>query len=471
MNRSTLVAGLFLLGLAGGAAFSQDEASDKYVSKEEHEKLKQELETLKAQMHEILARGTVQQATLTQPAQDPEKDKLKAELQQLKAQVQQIEQGGKSRQAELDEAIDDFEKSLKSVKETAQAASPGTTNFLVTGYSFANFTARQGENTSFKAQMEPIFLWRLSDRIFFEGEAEFALEDSEEVFGLEYAHLTYILNDCITIGAGKFLTPFGIFPERLHPAWINKLPDFPLALSEDGGLVPFSQVGVQARGVIPLCEQKLNYAIYFTNGPRLNTGADEPGLAGSLDAHNFDDNNNNKAFGFRLGYMFSPALEIGYSFMTARVGESGTSFDKVDAILHGVDLSYVRDVECLCGTIDFRTEWIWSDVDDASYDPTGALGFGPVTFDNDRNGGYVQLAYRPTKYESECIKNLETVVRFDTLRAPHGAPDQFDEQRWTLGLNRWFGPSTVVKFAYEIDNRDNGEKDRDAFLAQFAIGF
>ena len=52
-----------------------------------------------------------------------------------------------------------------------------------------------------------------------------------------------------------------------------------------------------------------------------------------------------------------------------------------------------------------------------------------------------------------------------------GAPEQFDEQRWTLGLNYWLAPSSVVKVAYQFDNRNAGEKDRDAFLAQFAIGF
>src|SRR5262249_10185523 len=117
-----------------------------------------------------------------------------------------------------------------------------------------------------------------------------------------------------------------------------------------------------------------------------------------------------------------------------------------------------------------RAEWVWSDIDKAVYDPTGDLGFGPVRFESRRNGGYVQLAYRPTKCES-CVKDFESVVRFDMLTAPSPAPEQFDEQRWTLGLNYWLGPSTVVKVAYQFDNRNEGEKDRDAFLAQFAIGF
>jgi hypothetical protein len=471
MKHFAFATSLALLFSFSTSAFSQQAGGDRYVSKEEYEKLRHELDGLKVQMQAVLSqRGGVPQPATASGVQDPEKENLKKDLATLTGEVQELKSQAESRQAEMDDTIDEFEQRIKAAKDQAQAASPGTTNFLVTGYAFANFTDREGENSSFKAQMEPIFLWRLSDRIFFEGEAEFALEDSEEVFGLEYAQITYLLNDCVTIGAGKFLTPFGIFPERLHPAWINKLPDFPLALREDGGLVPFSQVGVQARGVIPLCDRKLNYALYLSNGPRLNTGEDEPGLAGSLDAHNFDDINNNKAFGFRLGYQMSPALEVGYSFLTARVGESGTELAKVDAQLYGVDLSYVREVACLCGNIDFRTEFIWSDVDNAAYDLGGPA---PVTFDNKRDGAYMQLAYRPTKAECDCIKNLESIVRFDYLNR-HNAPDpieHFSEQRWTLGLNYWLGPSTVVKVAYELDNRDSGEKDQDAFLAQFAIGF
>ena len=480
MKPLTLVAGL-LVALAGATAYGQQVATgDRYVSKEEHEKLKRELDAMKAQMRqmqELLTNGVPVLPATLQVGQDQEKEALKKDVTSLKGQIQELQTKTETHQTEMDETIEDLEKSLKAVKDQAQAASPGTTNFLITGYGFAGFEDRHGENSTFNAGFNPIFLWRLSDRIFFEGELEVELEsedgEGETHIELEYGQLTYILNDCMIIGAGRFLTPFGIFSERLHPAWINKLPDAPLAFGHDG-LVPGSSLGVQVRGVIPMCHQKLVYAFYLSNGPRLNTGEDEPEEAGALHFDNFEDINNNKAFGGRVGWLFNPALEVGYSFKVAEVGPSGPEFNDIHAVIQGVDLSYVKVLDCICGTIDLRTEWVWSEVDDATYelDLGGPLPV-PVTFDNKRNGGYVQLAYRPTKYEG-CIKDFEPIFRFDTLNRPGDAPDpieHFDEQRWTLGLNYWLGPSTVVKVAYQWDNRNEGEDDANAFLAQFAIGF
>ena len=73
---------------------------------------------------------------------------------------------------------------------------------------------------------------------------------------------------------------------------------------------------------------------------------------------------------------------MGYSAQTAEVNPQ--DFEHVGMFTQGVDLTYKRQVEWLRGDIDVRTEWVWSHVDNATYDPTGALGFGPLRFDNDR---------------------------------------------------------------------------------------
>jgi len=70
----------------------------------------------------------------------------------------------------------------------------------------------------------------------------------------------------------------------------------------------------------------------------------------------------------------------------------------------------------------------------------------------------------------DFIRNLEMIFRWDHLsRAPSGvgAPE---EERWTLGLDYWLSPSTVVKAAYEWDN-PRGERNRNALLLQAAMGF
>src|SRR6185437_1636781 len=245
-------------------------------------------------------------------------------------------------------------------------------------------------------------------------------------------------------------------PERLHPAWINKLPEFPLVYAEDDGLVPFSSLGFELRGAFPVKSTKFDYAIYAANGPALNT---DPDAAGKLIFDNFDDINDNKAVGGRIGFLPIPELEIGYSIQEAEVGSG--AFKGVNALLQGVDLSYMRDSESLRGTFDLRAEWVWSQVDRATY--------GTVTFDNKRNGGYVQVAYRPTKLNG-WVSNLEAVCRYDRIEQPRGAPGSFNDQGITFGLNYWFGPTAVLKTAYQIDNRDEGG-NRNAFFIQAAIGF
>ena len=84
------------------------------------------------------------------------------------------------------------------------------------------------------------------------------------------------------------------------------------------------------------------------------------------------------------------------------------------------------------------------------------------------------MAYRPTKWEDSFLKDVEGVVRFDWLDQPRGAPIAFDEERLTIGLNYWLGPSTVCKAAYVFDNKDDPlgvERDENEFFLQMAIGF
>ena len=142
------------------------------------------------------------------------------------------------------------------------------------------------------------------------------MEGNETEVGLEYAQISYLLNDYVTLGAGKFLSPFGVFRERLHPAWINKLPDAPLPFGH-GGLGPTSELGFEVRGGIPVGPTKMNYTVYVSNGPRLIT--DEDHEAGLLSSSNFEDVDDNKAIGGRIGFLPIPELELGYSMQYAEV--------------------------------------------------------------------------------------------------------------------------------------------------------
>jgi len=460
--------------LSSGAHLFAQEAqsppsSSSYVSREEYDKLRSEMDALKAQMAELVKNSKSREPQA--PAEGPSDVNANGTKVAKPARSDNDAKVVKSADASGASDVDEVRSEVAKVKEMAEATVPGSTKFLLTGYAFAGFQDRHGETSTFRAGFSPIFLWKLSDKIFFEGELEVGQEDGETTLNLEDAHLTYLLNDYITVGMGKFLTPFGQ-SIHFHAAWINKLPDFSLVFNDDEGLVGFSQLGAEANGVIPIGPIMVFYDAYVSNGPRLNTT--DPAKAGVLDFDNFTDTNNNKAVGGRIGFMPLPQLEIGYSILYARVSAPDTSGDHARVLLQGVDASYMRDIDWLKGGIELRGEWVWSKVGRLTYDPTGDLGFGPVTFNNRREGGYGQMSYRPYKLKVPVIEKLEAVARYDTIDTPRDAPGAFDEERWSIGLNYWLGQSTVIKAAYEFGNRrslDNGRENVDSFLLQAAMGF
>lgn len=358
------------------------------------------------------------------------------------------------------------------------AALPGSSRFLITGYGSAGFSytrptrnATTRSRSVFRASLSPIFLWRVSERVFFEAEPEFELEDDETEIKLEYADAAITLNDYMVVRAGIFLTPLSHFTESLHPAWINKLPDAPLYAAEEGGIVPYSSVGAELRGAFPVGALKVAYAAFVANGPRLLT--DDPEKAGTLSFDNFDGFNN-PTLGGRASIFLLPELELGGSGLWGRFGERGTSFSGVDGYLLAAFVNYLQDVEALAGTIDLHVEWVFSRLDSATFDPTGALGFGPVRFRNQRQGGYVQVAYRPTKVDVSVLKDLEVIFRYDWLNLPDDAPTRGHVQRYTGGIDYWVTSSVVLKVAYQLsEGRGAGQPATEvhAVLAQLGVGF
>src|SRR5947207_3114547 len=433
--------------LAQDAAPSPPPPSD-YVSraeydklKTEHEAMKQELETLKAQI------GQLAKGPMPAPA----------------AAAAESKQGvtGAPAQAATEELRQEIDTLKTQVKETF----PGSTKFLMAGYGTAGFTARSGEDPFFDAAFNALFLFKLTDRLFFEGEMELEFENNETTINLEVAQAAYLLNDYMTIGVGRFLNPMDFFVERQHMNWVNKLPDKPLAVYD--GLLPESELGGQLRGVIPIGPTKLEYVGFVANAPGLITESDDFSEIGMLDFPNTANVGGHVAVGGHVGFIPIPQLEVGYGIQRSKVGPRDQA---VENILQSVDFNFVTDSALLKGLINARAQWGWSHVGHFVYDPNGELGFGPFTFNNNRNGGYAQLSYRPTHIDNDYIKNFEGVLRYDRFNQLH-TPVGFDEQRWTIGLNYWVTPSAVLKLAYEFDDKNGGARNQDAFLMQAAVGF
>ena len=160
-------------------------------------------------------------------------------------------------------------------------------------------------------QINPVLLVPLGDRWLIESRAEFEGEFQRPPGGgpyggpvdkhVDYAQLDYIVNPYLTVTVGRFLTPFGIFNERLYPVWIRSLQPDPLILPirtapSDGGMF---------RGGFPVnAHANLNYAFYVSG---TSVGID------SVDSE--------RHAGSRLGiFLPGPRLEVGGSWQRTLQG-------------------------------------------------------------------------------------------------------------------------------------------------------
>src|SRR6266700_2386694 len=345
-------------------AMAQDVAlsppSSDYVSRAEYDKLKAEHEAMKQELDALKA--TVQQMTAGAAPAPAEAAPGKA-----------VSEGKQVVTAPPEAATEELRQEVETLKTQVKETFPGTTKFLLAGYGTAGFTARSGEDPFFDAAFNALFLFKMTDRLFFEGEMELEFEDEETTINLEVAQAAYLLNDYMTIGVGRFLNPMNFFVERQHMNWVNKLPDKPLAVYD--GLFPESELGGQLRGVIPIGPTKLEYVGFVANAPGLITGPDDFSELGMLDFDNDANTGGHVAVGGHIGFIPIPQLEIGYGIQRSNVGPRDHA---VENILQSAEFNYVSDSPRLKGLLNFRAQWVWSHVCRFVYDPDGSQGFGPL---------------------------------------------------------------------------------------------
>jgi hypothetical protein len=140
---------------------------------------------------------------------------------------------------------------------------------VVTGYGAFTATFEPGTQ-SMNPTLAPILLVPLGKRALLETEFEVEADmdrtngmwgDRTVDKGIEYVQVDYVAHPLMTIVGGRFLTPFGIYNERLHPAWIRNLMTAPLIF----GLSANSSMGGMVRGGVPIGSGAvLNYAAYYS---------------------------------------------------------------------------------------------------------------------------------------------------------------------------------------------------------------
>jgi hypothetical protein len=175
---------------------------------------------------------------------------------------------------------------------------------ILTG-SAGYFTFVTAGQTELDAQINPVLLLPLGDHWLVESRAEFEgafqRPDGGGPYGgivsknLDYAQVDYIANPYVTVTMGRFLTPFGIFNERLYPIWIRSLQQDPLILPIATG----SSDGAMLRGGFSVSPKaNLNYAAYAS--------------AISTNRSNLESDRN---VGGRIGiFLPGPRFEVGASW-------------------------------------------------------------------------------------------------------------------------------------------------------------
>ena len=210
---------------------------------------------------------------------------------------------------------------------------------ILSGYA-GTFSFVSGGQNLIDTQISPVLLVPLGDRWLVESRAEFEGQFQRPGDGgpyagpvtkhVDYAQIDYIASPYVTVTAGRFLTPFGIFNERLYPVWIRALQPDPLILPINTA----PSDGAMFRGGFPVSGQaNMNYVAYvsatsigigsvdserhvggrvgvFFPGPRLEVG-------GSWQRTLQDDRKN--AFGFHMGWQPAKAplnlrAEFAHSF-------------------------------------------------------------------------------------------------------------------------------------------------------------
>jgi hypothetical protein len=329
---------------------------------------------------------------------------------------------------------------------------------------YSDFTSRRGPGILEFEEFSPFWLLQINKRFLLEAETVFRLDG----FELGQAQMDVIVNDWLTVVVGHFLSPIGFFNERLHPQWINKLPDFPLMMQQ-ATLSDFAINGIQLRGAKHLgsCGLKPEYSLFISNGLGL---PDQTNLTSLANINTIKETasglNNAMAYGGRLG-LWVPRCGLNGG-LSGYLNRPFAPDGGININLWAFDANYHR------GNWDFRLEYA-SMLEQTK--PFIGTNIG-------RRGLYTQIAYRNYNARNKHLSRLEGVFRYSfanfsginarqldltAFDSPLGVP--VNRNQYTIGINYYFYPSIIFKIAYEINQEQGINLKDNVFMSQMAFGF
>jgi hypothetical protein len=414
--------------------------------------------------------------------QGPAVDDLKVQAATLEARSKQAAQrdqelaNGVSNLTEQFDASQRYGPILPSPLKELFLPATNETPLSIYGALAVGYQKLQGQPSGFYfGEFSPDFFLKLNDWIFME--AEIAVSAGGSV-SATFAQADFLINDWLTIIAGKFVAPVGWFNERTNNPWINKLPgdagnSGPLLWAQV--LPATSLLGLQARGAFYLgCSPiKMEYAAYISNGfnlapatpgaPTINELADLGGLLNT-------EVTNTYAVGGRLG-LWWPEVGIAGGISGLVNGPYVSGFND-SLTMWALDLNYHK------GNWDIRTEY------GVTYQQAQSFSTDNIR----RQGFFTQFAYRAYDAANPILQKLEFVYRYSYVdfrgldpAAMAASPDfsifgtpldvPLRRQQNEFGINYYLYPRMVIKFAYQINDEPGNHQYDNQFISELAWGW
>jgi hypothetical protein len=358
-----------------------------------------------------------------------------------------------------------FYLSAQAQDSVITKASPGSNKFVVYGNAEMSYISNSDSKSFGEVNFKPIFLWRITPKLFVEAEMEIETGGGSADLGLEYANMCYAVNPYLTLHAGRFLPKFGAYRGRLAEGFMNRFASNPTGFG-DGGIGASVETGAGALGALPFGDIKVLYDFYIVNGPHLYTDTLN---AGQFDYEAYISNNNSLALGGRLALLpFSKSnLELGFSYQhKSSTGDIGSPNEKVSLDMQAVDLNYFENITDIKSTLRISGELRHQKVgNNALYlEPDGISKY---SFKNAPTAWYMSASLRPSLVDNTFFRNLEFAYRYSSYKRPAGAPwGGTDLTSHEFAVDYWLHWNSLVKIAYQ-----SKKEEPKTFYASLVFGF
>ncbi len=367
---------------------------------------------------------------------------------------------------------------VSALEQQAADATPGNDHLMVAGLTTIGLVTGKSTNTvggistvsrtstfgnADTYEFSPMFLWRHSDKFLMEFEPSF----NNDGLSVNWADVSYFATPGLILRAGYMVVPFGIYNKRLAAGWIDKLATDPIGLDNPNS----TDYGFEAMGGFQLGSTKWSYDAGVFNGMQLLPD-------GELQGAGITDNNINKTFSGRLGFLpFSnSSLEVGVSALTGKVGDEGSAYANTRTNMYAFDLSTVQKLNQF--TVNIKAQYNIVNIDRENYVNPGD-STQTYTYNNHSTSAFGIISLRPTYVDNAFWKNLEASFRWADYITPANSAWGANTTQVTEGLAYWLSWRTVLKLTHETQNGNStvnqlitpstGNTKTDYWFLQFSV--